>query len=70
MIAGFTYHVPRNQFTSQYFLLGAVPDDNSTHSNITLQTGNYIGSLLLLIPADSCIQTQDTDDDTEVDPVL
>ena len=65
-----TYNVTRNKFTSLDFHFNTVTDDLSLHGDITFQTGDDVGSLLFLVPTDNSVQHQDTDDDTEVDPIL
>ena len=47
----------------------AVTDNESTHSNITLQRSHDIGSLLLLVPTDESVKQKNTTDNTEIDPV-
>jgi hypothetical protein len=65
-----TYHVTWDKFTSEDLPLGTVTNNKSTHSDISLQAGNHIGGLLFLIPADGSIKAENTDDHTEVNPVL
>ena len=64
-----TYNVTRNDFTSLDLFFHAVTHDDGLHGNITFETGDNIGSLFLLVPTDNSVQHQDTNDDTEVDPV-
>ena len=47
-----------------------ISHDLSLHSNITFERCHHIGGLLLLVPADRSVEHQNTDDDTEIDPVL
>jgi hypothetical protein len=50
--------------------LSTITNDLCSQGNISLETCNNIGSLLLLIPTHSRIQAQDTDYDTKIDPVI
>ena len=36
---------------------------------LTLQTSNDIGSLFFLIPTDNSVKHEDTDNDTEINPI-
>jgi hypothetical protein len=47
-----------------------IADDWRSHCDIPLETGDNIGSLLLLVPTDSSVQTQDTNNDPKIDPVI
>jgi hypothetical protein len=47
-----------------------VSNNISLHGDITLQTSDDIGGLLLLVPTDNGVEHQNTDNDTEIDPVL
>lgn len=60
--------VAGNQFTCLDFLLLTVTDDNRLHGDVTLQTGDDVGSLLFLVPTDESVEKKNTDDNTEVDP--
>jgi len=62
-------NVTSNELTSKDLLLLAVADNNSTHSNITLERSHDISGLLLLVPTDQGVKSQDTTDDTEINPV-
>jgi hypothetical protein len=44
--------------------------DMGSHCNISFETSNDICGLLLLIPPNSGVQAQDTNDDAKIDPVL
>lgn len=64
-----TYDITDDQLTSENLLLGAITDDGRTHGDITLERSDDIGSLLLLVPTDDGVEHQNTDDDTEIDPI-
>lgn len=61
--------VTSNKLTGEDLLLLTVTDNDSTHSNITLQRSNNIGGLLLLVPTDKGVKKKNTTDDTKIDPV-
>jgi hypothetical protein len=48
----------------------AITNDMCSHRNISFQTGNNVGSLFLLIPTDGGVQTQNSNDDTKVNPIF
>jgi len=58
-----------DELTSEDFLLLTVADDSGSHGDITLERGDDIGSLLLLVPTDDGVERKNTDDDTEIDPI-
>jgi hypothetical protein len=62
-------NITSNELTSEDLLLLAVTDNDSTHSDITLERSNDIGSLLLLVPTDESIEQKNTTDNTKIDPV-
>tara|TARA_R110002060_G_scaffold55202_5_gene65729 strand:+ start:576 stop:818 length:243 start_codon:yes stop_codon:yes gene_type:complete len=64
-----TYNVTGNQFTSLDLLLNTITDDSCSHGDITLQTGDDIGSLLFLVPTDNSIKQQNTDNNTKINPL-
>lgn len=71
MVRGrYTYHITRDKLASQNFLFLAVTDHRRSHCNIALETSNNIGCLFFLVPANRSVETQDTDDNTKIDPVF
>jgi len=44
-------------------------DDSGLHGNVTLERGDNVGSLLLLVPTDNSVEKKNTSNDTEIDPV-
>lgn len=64
------YHIPRNQFPSKRISLLSIAHNCSPHRDIGFETCNHICRLLLLIPANGGIQTQNPNNDTKVNPVL
>lgn len=64
-----THNVTRNQFTGKDFSLLTVTNNPRAHSNVTLQGSDNISSLLLLVPTDSSVKQQNSDNDTEINPV-
>ena len=62
-------NVTGDKLTGEDLLLLTVANNNSTHSNITLEGSDDIGSLLLLVPTDESVKKQNTTDDTQIDPV-
>jgi len=44
-------------------------DDSALHGDITLEGSDDIGGLLFLVPSDSGVEEEDTDDDTHINPV-
>jgi hypothetical protein len=62
-------NITSNELTSENLLLLAVTDNDSTHSDITLERSNDIGSLLLLVPTDESVKQKNTTDNTEINPV-
>ncbi|TLD30651.1 hypothetical protein PspLS_02350 [Pyricularia sp. CBS 133598] len=61
--------VTRDKLPGADLLFTAVTDDTGLHGNITLQGGDDIGGLLLLVPTDDGVKQQDTDNDTGINPV-
>jgi hypothetical protein len=61
--------VTSNELTGEDLLLLTVTDNDSTHSNITLERSHDVGSLLLLVPTDESVEQKNTTDNTEIDPV-
>ncbi|KAF7571771.1 hypothetical protein PtrM4_092710 [Pyrenophora tritici-repentis] len=59
-----------NKLAGEDSLLLVVTNDDSLHGNVTLERGDDIGSLLLLVPTDNGVKQQDTADDTEINPIL
>ena len=64
---GDTYDVTRNQLARKNLLLVAIADNPGSHCNVTLQAGNDVGGLFLLVPTDNGVKHQDTDNDSQVD---
>jgi hypothetical protein len=62
-------NITSNELTGEDLLLLTVADNDSTHSNITLERSHDIGSLLLLVPTDESVEQKNTTDNTEIDPV-
>ena len=58
-----------DELTGEDVLLLTVADDSGSHGDITLERGDDIGSLLLLVPTDDGVEHKNTDDDTEIDPI-
>lgn len=67
---GRAYNITRHEFTGFDVLFRSVADDASLHRDITLQAGNNVGSLLLLVPTDDGVEHQDTNNDTGINPIL
>jgi len=63
------YYVTRYEFSGLDILLVSISDDSSSHSDITFQTRDDVGSLLLLVPSDRRIEHQNCNDHTEVNPI-
>lgn len=66
----FTYHITRDKLASQNFLFLAIADHSCPHCNVSFETGNNVCCLFFLIPANGSVETQDTNDDTKIDPVI
>lgn len=64
-----TYNVTKNELSSEDIAPSAISQSCTTHGYVPLQTGNYVGSLLLLIKSDKGVECQDAHNDTEIDPV-
>jgi hypothetical protein len=64
-----TYNITRNKLTSWDFLLLTITNNQRLHGNVTLKGGDDIGSLLFLIPSDDGVEKEDTNDDTEINPI-
>jgi hypothetical protein len=64
-----THNVTGDEFTSFNFDLLTIANDLSLHSDVTLQAGNDVGSLLFLVPTDNGVEHQNADNDTEIDPI-
>lgn len=64
-----TYNVTGDDLPSQDLLLLTVTLNHGTHSDVTLETGDDVGSLLLLVPTDNSVKEKNTNDDTEINPV-
>ncbi|TLD16715.1 uncharacterized protein PgNI_01314 [Pyricularia grisea] len=62
--------VTRDKLPGADLLFTAVTDDAGLHGDVTLEGGDDIGGLLLLVPTDDGVKQQDTDNDTGIDPVL
>ena len=63
------YDISRNKLPRLDIILLAVTNDCSSHRDITFKGCNNVGSLLFLIPTNSCIEHQDGDDDSKINPV-
>ena len=63
------YNVAWDELSRLDILFLTTTNRYGLHGNVTLQACDDIGGLLLLVPADSCVQHQDADNHTEVDPV-
>lgn len=48
----------------------AIPNNQCPHRNVSLETSNNIRGLLLLVPTNGSVQTQNTNNDTKIDPVF
>jgi hypothetical protein len=59
-----------NELSGENGLLLVVTDDDSLHGNVTLERGDDISGLLLLVPTDNGVEQQDTANDTEINPIL
>jgi hypothetical protein len=64
-----THNITRNQFSGLDLLFLTVTHDNASHRDIALERRDDISSLLFLVPTDDGIEHQNTDDDTEINPV-
>lgn len=64
------YHITWNKLSGKDLLLLAVTNTKGPHCDIPFKTSHDIGSLLFLIPAHGGIKTQDTNNDTKVNPVI
>lgn len=65
-----THNIAWYKFSSPDFLFLAIANNASLHCDVSLQAGDDIGSLLLLVPTDDSVEQQDTNDDTGINPVL
>lgn len=65
-----TYNIAWYKFSSADFLLLTIANNTSLHCDVSLQAGDDVGSLLLLVPTDDGVEHQDTNNDTGIDPVL
>lgn len=63
------YNLSRYDFSGFDILLGAVTDHRCPQCNISPKTSNNVGSLFFLIPTHACIEHQNGDDDTKIDPI-
>jgi len=63
-------NVTGDELTGENGLLLVVADDNCLHGNVTLEGGDDISGLLLLVPTNNGVEQQDTANDTEVNPIL
>lgn len=65
-----TYNIAWYKFSSPDFLFLTIANNTSLHCDVSLQAGDDVGSLLLLVPTDDGVEHQDTNNDTGIDPVL
>jgi hypothetical protein len=65
-----TYNVTRDKLAGKDVGLGTITDHGTAHGNVTLETGDDIGGLLLLVETDKGVEQQDGDNDTEINPIL
>lgn len=61
--------VTGDDFTGEDGDWAAVTNDSSLHGDVSLQTGDNVGSLLFLVPTDNSVKQENTADDTEINPV-
>lgn len=64
-----TYDITGDELTSLDFLFLTIANNSGSHGDITLERGDDIRSLLLLVPTDSGVEHENTDNDTEINPV-
>lgn len=65
-----TYHIAGYELSRKNFVFGAVANDCRSHSNVCFEASYHICGLLFLIPAHACVQTENANNDTKVDPIL
>lgn len=65
-----THNIAWYKFSGPDLLFLAITNNTSLHGDISLQAGDDVGGLLLLVPTDDSVKQQDTNNDTGVDPVL
>lgn len=61
--------ITRDDFTSENVVFGATANDSGFHGDVTLERSHHVGSLLLLVPTDNSVEHEDTNDDTEINPL-
>lgn len=64
-----TYDVTGDKLTSFDYGFLTVTDSSRLESDISLQTGDDVGSLLLLVPTDNSVEHENTDNHTEINPL-
>jgi hypothetical protein len=64
-----TYNVTGYQFAGLDFDFCAVSDNRGSHGDVALQTGDHVCGLFFLVPTDSGVEQQNTDNHTEINPV-
>ncbi|GJC95128.1 hypothetical protein ColKHC_03954 [Colletotrichum higginsianum] len=65
-----THDITGNEFTGADFLLSSLTNDTGLHGNITLERGDDVGGLLLLVPTDSGVKQENGDNQTGIEPIL
>ena len=63
-------NITRNEITGRDFLFLTISDDSCFECDISLKFSDDITSLLFLIPSNKGVEEQDSDNDTEIDPIL
>jgi len=64
-----TYNISWNKLTSLDVFFLAIANDGSSHGDVTLERCNNVCCLLFLIPTDSGVEQQNSDNYTEIDPI-
>ncbi|GKT48036.1 uncharacterized protein ColSpa_08217 [Colletotrichum spaethianum] len=67
---GSTHDITGHEFTSADLLFFSLANDTGLHGDVTLQGGDNVGSLLLLVPTDSGVKQKNGDNQTGVEPIL
>ncbi|GKT88394.1 LOW QUALITY PROTEIN: hypothetical protein Ct61P_06244 [Colletotrichum tofieldiae] len=65
-----TYDITGHEFTRADLLFSSLANDTGLHGDVTLQGGDNVGGLLLLVPTDSGVEQQNGDNQTGIEPIL
>lgn len=64
-----THNITGNKLAGEDTRLLTTTDNSALHGNVTLEGSDDIGGRLFLVPADGGVEHENTDNNTEIDPI-